>query len=145
MNLQEFIDKYNGVSVDFDGAYGSQCVDLAKLWESENNYPLIRGNAIDEPNNIDTNFYEYIPNTPTGVPSQGDLVVWDYSPYGHIAIFISGDTNSFDSFDQNYPVGSTCHVQHHTYSHVKGWIHPKAKTPPTPSVEDELRGQVVDL
>ena len=32
MNLQEFVDKYKGMLVDFDKAYGAQCVDLARQY-----------------------------------------------------------------------------------------------------------------
>lgn len=32
MNLIDFVKKYNGVKVDFDGAYGAQCVDLFRQY-----------------------------------------------------------------------------------------------------------------
>lgn len=29
MTLEEFVKKYNGKKVDYDNAYGAQCVDLS--------------------------------------------------------------------------------------------------------------------
>ena len=80
-------------------------------------------NAVDFPSKAGDK-YEYIKNTPTGVPQAGDLMIWGKSP-GHIAIFVSGDTNKFTSFDQNWPVKSPSHLQEHTYTNVLGWLHPK--------------------
>lgn len=126
IDLQSFINKYNGKSLDFDGAYPGQCVDLSKQWEHDNGWHIISGNAIDQPKNIDST-YEYIANTPSGVPKAGDLMIWGsgVGQYGHIAIFIQGNTSTFTSFDQNWPVGSKCHVQSHNYNNVIGWIRHK--------------------
>jgi len=71
--------------------------------------------------------FEKIANTPTGVPQQGDIVVWgarSTNKYGHIAIFDSGNTNSFTSLDQNWN-GKKVHLQTHNYDNVLGWLHPK--------------------
>ena len=35
MNLREFIIKYNGKKVDFDGAFGAQCVDLFRQYNKD--------------------------------------------------------------------------------------------------------------
>lgn len=35
LSVQQFVDKYNGSSVDFDKKYGSQCVDLFNFYNSE--------------------------------------------------------------------------------------------------------------
>ena len=32
MTLEEFVNKYIGRKVDFDGAYGAQCVDLFRQY-----------------------------------------------------------------------------------------------------------------
>ncbi len=74
--------------------------------------------------------WRWITNTPKGVPSPGDLVIWGCKPsaglpYGHIAVFSSGNTNSFMSFDQNWPLSTPCHLQNHNYNYVIGWLHRK--------------------
>ena len=35
MYIEEFINKYNGKKVDFDGVYGAQCVDLVRVYINE--------------------------------------------------------------------------------------------------------------
>ena len=69
--------------------------------------------------------YQWVPNTPSGVPGNGDIVVWGtgVGAYGHTAVFIDGDANNFRSFDQNWPTGSAAHVQNHNYNGVLGWLH----------------------
>lgn len=128
MTFTEFMAKWNGKYVEVAGSANAQnqCVDLANAYIRDVlNLPIIEWtNAKDFPSKGGDN-YTYILNTPTGVPQEGDLVIWG-GTYGHIAIFIEGDVNSFRSFDQNYPTGSPCHVQNHTtYNNVLGWMRPK--------------------
>ena len=125
--MDDFITQFNGDSLDFDHTSGSQCVDLAKAWLDHLGYDASGtwGNAKDWDKNAGKQGLQWIANTPTGVPQKGDLIVWGNGTYGHIAVFVSGDANSFDSFDQNYPVGSVCKIVHHTYSNVKGWLRTK--------------------
>jgi len=129
MTLNEFVQANDGKFLDFDGVYGNQCVDLVKYWEQNIGAPITHGNAIDYKENWQLGGYVWVDNTPTGVPRAGDIVVWSIKPNGHVAIFLSGDTNSFDSFDQNWPVGSPCHFQHHSYTNVSGWLHPMVLDP----------------
>ena len=77
--------------------------------------------------NKTTTGYEKIKNTPDGLPQKGDIVIWgtEIGPYGHIAVFIEGNLNTFTSFDQNFPIGSLCHKQSHSYKGVLGWLHAK--------------------
>jgi hypothetical protein len=50
-------------------------------------------------------------------------MIWGSGTWGHVAIFVEGDVDSFRSMDQNYPTGSPCHIQNHTnYDGVLGWI-----------------------
>ena len=35
MTLEEFVKKYNGKKVDYDNAYGAQCVDLFRQYTKE--------------------------------------------------------------------------------------------------------------
>ena len=144
MTLQELLEVYNGQYIEIAGTSASnQCVDLANSYlKYVLRLPVIEfTNAVDFPSKAGEAF-EYILNTPTGVPKEGDLIIWG-GTYGHIAIFIEGDSNRFTSFEQNYPTGSPCHVQEHTYLSPKvlGWLHPK--NPPV-SLEGELNQCVSD-
>lgn len=130
MTLDAFITKYEGKFVEYH-SYGTgaknQCVDLANQYIVEClGLPAIIGtNAQDFPSKAGSN-YDYILNTPTGVPSKGDLVIFKSSDkVGHISIFLEGDANNFISFDQNVPIGSPCKKVAHSYINVLGWLHPK--------------------
>ena len=131
MTFQDFITKYNGQYVDFDGVYGAQCMDLLHIYCVEV-LGITDGSVLASPTAADVydNFpsvnghdlFDQTANSPTGVPQEGDIMFWGTAPSGHVAIFISGDQNNFTSFDQNYPTGSPCHAQAHTYANVLGWL-----------------------
>jgi len=127
MNFDEFISKYDDDYVDIDGMYGNQCKDLFSAYNDEVvGVPFyVFGNANQLFDAAPDEYYEKIKNTPDGVPQKGDVIIWSTAPYGHVAIFVSGDMNSFISFDQNFPVGSPCHTQNHNYNNVIGWLRPK--------------------
>lgn len=112
MNYQEFINTYNGKSIDYDGVAGVQCVDLAKMYLNKvfGLNPGAWGNAKDyylNYNNLPLkNAFNRIANTPTFVPQKGDIVVWGAglgNTYGHIAIATGeGNTHQFSSYDLNW-------------------------------------------
>ena len=133
MTIKEFFEAYLGLWIETnkssDQSTLDQCVDN---WRTYNRKvigaPDIFGNAIDFWTNYQTDFYDKIPNTPTGVPQLGDVIIWGttYSKYGHIAICTDiANVKTFTSFDQNDPTGEPCHYQPHTYSGVLGWLRPK--------------------
>lgn len=128
MTYQEFVDKYNNKGIDFDGAYGFQCMDLAHQYANEVcGHDFAPAPAAKDVWNQDPSGYDKIANTPEGVPTKGDIMIWGVGvgPYGHIAVFDHGDTNTFTSFDQNWPLNSLCHLQNHNYNGVLGWFHPQ--------------------
>lgn len=137
LSFQQFIAKYLGKKCDFDGHYGGQCVDLFRAYVKEVlGFPQPRGviGAADFWANYDTdpklkNYYIKIPNTPTGVPEVGDIVIWSKKAnlFGHISIYISGGVWSFTSFDQNWPTLSKCTQTKHNYNNVLGWLRPIKK------------------
>lgn len=149
MTINEFISRWNGKYVDTDGAYGGQCMDLMHQYCVEmlgiadlsvlaapsaqavwNTFSTVKGHEL----------FDKIDNTPTGVPKEGDIMFWTNLPYGHVAIFVEGDANSFRSFDQNYPTGSPCHIQNHTYANVGGWLRMKVNANQTVQVQlDAMR------
>jgi hypothetical protein len=139
MTTEEFVIKWNGKYIDFDGVYGAQCMDemhqycveclgitdarvlqapsAKELW---NTFPTVYGHEL----------FDQITNTPDGVPQEGDIILWTNGTYGHVATQIEGNIKSFRSFDQNYPVGSPCHIQNHpNYTGVAGWLRYKSNIP----------------
>jgi len=136
MQYKNFFEKYNGTKIDFDKYYGSQCVDLFNQYLKDvlgiNNpiqqFPVLSAYQIWDYAK-DNKSFNRIENTPTGVPQQGDIIIWKKNkdlPHGHVAIFDKGDVNGFTSFDQNYPLNSACHLQRHNYltPPVQGWLRP---------------------
>lgn len=130
MTLQEFITKYNGQGIDFDNFAGFQCVDLMNQYLKEvlsvqNPISVFPGaTAYEIYENANSPLFTKIANTPDNIPSPGDIIFWNTSigSAGHVAIFVSGDANSFISFDQNWPTGSLCHEETHDYNGVAGWL-----------------------
>ena len=150
MTVNDFFVKYNGKPVDFDHYYGNQCVDLYRQFVKECLvYPQSPGvtGAADIWNTYLKDYYLRIDNTPDGVPQLGDVVIWNKSAgggFGHVAVFSSGDTNNFISYDQNWPVGSYCHFQNHNYTNVLGWLRPnkfieEQPQPPVSVITDQTR------
>lgn len=131
MTFDEFVNTYLGKKVDFDGVYGGQCVDLYRQYVKDvigglQSAPVIGAYDIWETYNKDT--FTRIDNTPTGVPQKGDVVIWNKNVgggFGHVAIFIEGNANSFTSLDQNWPTLSVVTKTNHNYTNVLGWLHPK--------------------
>lgn len=134
MTFDEFIAKWIGKGIDFDGAYGDQCMDLMHQYCVEV-LGLTDGRILSAPAAKDvwnTNVYgkdkfTAIINTPTGVPNKGDIILFgtEVGPYGHVAIVISATVNSFVSFDQNWNGHQYCERITHTYGGpqgVLGWL-----------------------
>lgn len=147
--FDDFIKRWNGKGVDTDNAFGQQCMDLMHQFCLEVlSLPDVRILAAPAAKDVYLNFnnilgkehFEKIANTPTGVPKKGDIVLWGtgLGPFGHVGIFIDGDVNKFNSFDQNFPVGSKCHVQPHNYIGVLGWLR-KREIIPQPIWSDQTR------
>ena len=145
MTLQEFLVTWNGKYCEVAGSSNAlnQCVDLANAYIRDVlGLPIIEWtNAVDFPLKAGDR-YEYILNTPTGVPKEGDIVIWKPTP-GHIAVFLEGTANTFKSFDQNFPIGSPCHVQNHDYTNVTGWL--RAKGTPVSDQECMPKDQAEDF
>ena len=110
LRLEEFIQKYNGKPVDYDGVFGPQCVDLARMWMKEGLDIKEHTGGVDGAKDLYLNFpkmplekkyfYRY---SKKGL-CEGDLVVWDATKtnkYGHVAIYIATLNNSLVVFEQD--------------------------------------------
>ena len=84
---KNFAKKRLGKRVDYDGRYGFQCADLAKLYIDEGlEFGKIGslGNAKDMPNNPFFSSWEKIKGTKNLM--QGDIIIRSQGQYGHVAI-----------------------------------------------------------
>lgn len=92
MTLTQFIRKYKGQKVDFDGKFGCQCVDLYRQYCKDvleiQQTPSVDGakDIIDNPGVLsvtrDSALADY---------TRGDVLIWDATKtnkYGHVAILV---------------------------------------------------------
>ena len=138
MKLEDFIERWQGKFLDYDGAWENQCFDLLRqyCYECLNLTDIQLLTAPSCAKELFTKFdslagnqyFEKIVNTPDAIPKEGDIIVWGMEPYGHVAIFYEGDVNRFRSFDQNHPLNSPCHIQEHNYNSILGWLRFKIET-----------------
>lgn len=109
MKLDEFINTYIGKKVDFDGAYGAQCVDLFRQYcKDVLNIP--HTGAVQGAKDL---FLKY--NQMEGEKKffnalsawqvrTGDVIVWNgtsSNPYGHVAIVIGVTDENLLVFEQD--------------------------------------------
>lgn len=132
MNINDFVEKWNGKKVEYDGAYPNQCVDLTKRWQSDNKWPVMRGNAIQWswPSHYGSS-YTFVRNGLHNKPDPGDIVVFKSGLYGHIGVCVQADYLNLTCFEQNNPVGAPCRTVFHRYyglgtsMPVLGWLKKK--------------------
>lgn len=120
-----------GKYLDYDNAYGAQCVDLIKYYYAYfGKASYAHGNGCDYATNALPEGWTRIKNTASFVPEPGDIAVWgtELSSAGHVAIILSANSSSFVSMDQNWPKGSACKQVTHKYNKFWGVIRPNFKT-----------------
>lgn len=140
-DVDQFVNKWNGKGIDFDGAYSFQCWDLAAQyshdvvglqggpWQVMPTGP--NGGAIEVFTvfqNPLSQYYTKIANSPdpNNVPQKGDIVIWNWGTYGHIAVCLGATSTSMTVFEQNSPLGSVSHVTNgKSYGGCVGWLRPK--------------------
>ena len=131
MTLAQFVEKWNGKGIDYDGHYGFQCVDLYRQYVQEvlqvPQSPGVTG-AKDIWNSYLTEHYDRVSNSPDGIPEPGDIMIWgsDYGQYGHVAVITEANKDTFTCFSQNDPLGALCGLKKYSKWGL-GWLHPKPK------------------
>jgi len=139
MSMDTFFTKYNGRFIDYDGAWGFQCVDLIRQyikdvlgWSPYIALPT-RGDAKDIFNKFSDGGNKYfikIKNGKYNMPQKGDLVFWTWYPFkigwaGHTSIASVSWLMGLNTFDQNFPTGSFCKFTNHDYKGCLGWLRPR--------------------
>lgn len=96
MRIDEFISKNIGKKVDYDGAFGAQCVDLFRqyakdVWGIPVHLGAVEGaKDLYEKYSTLPNEVKYLERLGRG-PVTGDVVVWGETKtnkYGHVAIVV---------------------------------------------------------
>lgn len=95
-----WVSSKNGQALDWDGAYGAQCVDLLFYYVEYLGQAHVGGNAKDfATNNISAwtnNGWQRIQGA---TPQKGDILIYTDGTYGHVAIFESDSYTWHQNFD----------------------------------------------
>lgn len=132
--FNEFKNKYLGKTVDVDGAFGGQCVDLFNAWNRDYNNCYIncaptgyaRSLAENKANNGILNYFN---ETAINNMIEGTVVVYGqckFAPVGHVGFFIedNGD-GTFKCLQQNYNNQQVVTINNNPYSGIIGAFIPK--------------------
>ena len=134
MNLQEFVSRYKGRKVDFDGAFGAQCVDLARqyfkdVWGVPQPEGVIGARDFffqHESRSRQKEYMDCIPYRMKGqIIPEGAVVIFNASAtneYGHIGICLSSDTETIQLFEQDGFKQDGAKITPWTYNRVAGWL-----------------------
>jgi hypothetical protein len=131
MSFKEFVKKYENKTVDFDGSYGGQCVDLfnqyiKEIWginEPIKEFPVASAYQLYDMATKKSNFVCQL-NGPNDVPQEGDVIIWTQGvgPHGHVGLYVSGDVMNLKVFEQNWNNVQKCVINDHKYNNIKGWF-----------------------
>lgn len=151
MTYQEFKSKYDGKYIDYDGAYGCQCWDLAQYYFTEVlNVPdsVLSGcNWVKNMVLWDWKYAElmqYFDEIDVHTMITGDVCIWTGGD-GHIAIFDnwSGKANYY--FSQDPYINKPCGIRECNLDGIHAFRRKGSKPTPviTPNVpRDEYRNQI---
>lgn len=106
--VRSWIGAHNGKWIDFDGAYGAQCMDLVVQYAYDLWGHRLTGNAEALRTQPLPAGWQRIKNSATFKPQLGDIFVWYGAahPYGHTGVIISGDLNRYEAIEQNIVTGT---------------------------------------
>ena len=132
MDIKQFVDTYVRTKIDFDKAFGPQCVDVFRqlnkdvygfphtggvegakdLWEQYGKLPE------------EKKYYEQIRKEGT-IPLEGDVVIFgrtDSNKYGHVAIVLYATRNVLVVFEQDGFKQDGAKIGVRSYDNVLGYL-----------------------
>lgn len=142
-----YLNSRKGSTVDFDGKYGGQCVDLFNAYYQfvsgrnpyNNGYGVSSAYKLyDVPTPAGFTKVANNPNNPNQLPPKGAIIIYARTlpgsgGHGHVEIVDSADARGLRVWAQNW--GGVQRVQnlYHVWptgGHVRGWLVPTFTTPP---------------
>lgn len=107
-----------GQSLDYDGAYGAQCVDLIAYYYNFLGEAVPGGNGCDYATNALPSGWSRIPYYSGFVAQPGDVAVWTYgsTSSGHVAVVVSADSTSMTVIDQRGQTGTAANYSTYKYT-----------------------------
>lgn len=137
MTLENFVEKYEGKQVDFDGYYGAQCVDLFRQYCQEV-LQVPRTESVIGASDLYTKYnqmprlkdsFDRIPYKASEKPDAGDVVVFDKTPsnkYGHVAIVLSATQKTMIVFEQDgFQQDKGAYITTRMYKNTLGFLRKK--------------------
>ena len=123
---------------DFDGYYGSQCVDLINFYLDKFWGVRLSGNAIDLLDSAKRQGMTVIYDAPGVNPKAGDVFVMSVPthPYGHTGVVLEdSDGYTIKTVEQNIDgnadaltVGGPARLNERDFTGIIGWIRPEFET-----------------
>ena len=102
MDILDFVEEFQGKKVDYDGAYGPQCVDLFRMWCEKNNVPRTPsvGGAKeiwDKPGTLKK-------RSGVAMLKPNDALIYGATksnPYGHVCLLVEKYNSKLIVFEQD--------------------------------------------
>ena len=113
----EYVKSLLGQSINVDGVYPGECVDLIMAYERELSGEYYSGNGDDYSHNTLPSGWTRIQD---GTPQKGDILVYTGGDYGHVAIYESDNV----TYHQNYNwVKTVQRVEGYYKTLYSGWTY----------------------
>lgn len=134
MKLIEFVNKYIKTKVDFDKAYGAQCVDLFRQYCNDV-LQIPHTGAVEGAKDLFINYYalpkeqkyfDIIANVYD--VKVGDVAVWgqtNNNKFGHVAIIVGMIENNFLVFEQDGFKQDGAKLSRRNRNNLLGYLRPK--------------------
>lgn len=133
ITLDDFIKNYEGKQIDFDKAFGSQCVDVFRQYCKEVLGIKEHTGAVEGAKDLYLNFNEmklmqkYFEKIYT--PRKGDVVIFNKTStnkYGHVAIVIYATRKTLVVFEQNgFDQSKGSYITIRNFENVLGFLRGK--------------------
>lgn len=133
ITLDDFIKNYEGKKIDFDKAFGSQCVDVFRQYSKEVLGIREHTGVVEGAKDLYLNFdkmklmQKYFQKVYT--PHKGDVVIFnksDTNKYGHVAIVIYATRKTIVVFEQNgFDQSKGCYINLRNFENVLGFLRRK--------------------
>ena len=132
MTLEQFVERYNGKKIDYDGQYGAQCVDVFRQYcKDVLAIPHTGGvvGAVELYTKYDTmpleqKYFDKLVYA-GGNPEKGDVVIFaptKSNKYGHVAIVLDASSEEIAVFEQDGFKQDGAHVASWPYRRVLGFL-----------------------
>lgn len=128
MSISEFFNKYCGKKIDFDGAYGFQCVDLFRQYchdvvGSPHTGAVKRAKELFTQYDslpVEKEYFTRIPASDVKYYKTGDVIVWGTGTCGHVAIVVGATPSGLVVFEQDGYAQDGAKFSIRTYGGVLG-------------------------